>query len=174
MEMAFKLKKGLHHSPDWYEKHCHDEDGGSAVWRAMFNHDVKYIDAPTDNEMRYLEKVSLYRQRWDEILSGQRLDGRTIDTELVLEMSRIVESELGKGFFRVQEYQSKPFRSFDRLMEKHDISEASVREFLKWRIRREVTKKRKSTKPKASKEKLDGSPTRDFLKRKMSKFFGGS
>lgn len=170
----FKLKSGLHHSPDWYEAHCKDEDGGSAVWRAMFNHDVGYIEAPTDNEFTYLEKIPLYRQRWNEILSGERLGGQVMATGLAQELRQIVESELGKGFFRAQEYESEPFRSFDRLMEKHDISEASVREFLKWRIRQKVTKKRKSTKPKASKEKLDGNPTRDLVRRKMSKFFGGS
>jgi hypothetical protein len=135
--MAFKIKT-LNHSPQWYYDHCTEEDGGSAAFRAMLKNDMAYIGADNDSKATYQEKIYTYEETWNAVLA----DRSDVTTEL---MGEVLEREALAGFTPHEQYAGEPFKTFDRLMTKHGLNEDMVREFLKWRSRKQaVAKKRRN------------------------------
>ena len=71
--MAF-VKHPVYHTPDWYEEHCTEEDGGSPMFRFMLKNDMAFIGADNDPHANYQEKAHIYREKWDSIFANWRAE----------------------------------------------------------------------------------------------------
>jgi len=170
--MPFRLKKGINHSPGWYEKHM-SENEAAPVSKKMLRHDMDRIAANFDTGLTYEENISNYRERWDSLLkTGGRIGGPAAGAELVAEMERREEAELGKGFLAALEYESEPFSTIGKLMDDHALSEDTISEFLKWRARKRAAEKRRAARRKLSREQAKQEAVRQKLRQRFFKFRG--
>ena len=138
--MAFRVRTdSLHHSPRWYDLNCREEDGGSPAFRAMLTADMRFIGADIDSKMSYMERVGTYEERWDEVMADPK------EHVLLAAIADVLDREGWSGDAE-EVFTKEPFRTFDRLIAKHDISHDMVREFLKWRAKQENAKKARKVK----------------------------
>ena len=165
--MGFKVRK-LNHSPDWYEEHCRAEDGGSAAFRAMFKNDMAYVEGDFESYPTYLEKIPVYRERWNAVLKGDFLRGKGTDEVRRAEAMAVIEREQAKGFRPEVEYEREPFTEIDRVMNEASLDAKTVSEYLKWRSRRKGDIKRQETQVAMSEEK---KANRKALREHFSKRF---
>lgn len=145
--MAFRVRTdSLNHSPRWYDLNCREEDGGSAAFRAMLTADMKLIGADIDSKACYAERVHDYDEAWNAI------QGDPKEVVLLSAIADVLEREGWHGDAE-EVFTTEPFRTFDRLIAKHDISHDMVREFLKWRAKQENAKKARKVKDDAESKK---------------------
>jgi len=152
--MPFKVRRdSINHSPDWYESRIRDEHRIAPSVRAMFENDVGHIDACKEPQLTWPERLELYRQRWDAIMSGRQaredlLKGRSRADDYLGELVEVMEREGQAGFRPEHQYLLEPFDSIGKLMDEHEVPECAVREFLKWRSKQKASRKGQQTRKK--------------------------
>lgn len=148
--MAFKVRTDeINHSPQWYEDHCSDEDGGSPSFRKLLKTDMQFIDADIEKGMKYEELIGNYRETWDAIMRGADEGASPAD------LAKALEREALAGYRPNEQYSKPPFSSIVRLMKKHELSTTDLGVFLKWKAKDDnlkaaraatATKRKKSSK----------------------------
>lgn len=165
--MAFHVSKtSLNHSPQWYRDRRLDEDSSISLV-ALINADTKLLDVD-DATLTPGEKLGIYEEAWNRILSGTK---GNVD---IGDLSVVMEREALAGFRPKVEYANAGFRSIAKAMKKHGITGADVRAFLKWTAKNENLKKArdaKTMKVKKLKSLQKPSSVMAFLQRKRD---GGS
>lgn len=159
--MAFKFKKGLNHSPDWYEEHCRDENAPSSV-RAMLKRDMAYIGA--DNQQRVIdtERIGTYRERWNAIQGGaenlRNSNGTIFRSDVLLKaIFEVIEREAMAGLKTSDQFKDyEPFKTIGKLMDESGVDEKTMRQFLRWRSRwRAAAKKQQQASIQESASKIE-------------------
>ena len=154
--VPFRVKRNLNHSPQWYGEHCRGEDAAPSV-QAMLLADMEYLGADIDSTLHDCEKIPIYEAKWNKILADHK-DPRGAD------IGRILEKEFLKGFTPSVEYRQEPFKTIDRLMTKHELTEDHIREFLFWRSRQRAVAKRRQKKERSQKADSKRSPLQQWLR----------
>lgn len=105
----------------------------------MLTADMKFIGADIDPNLTYMERIETYEEEWNAIMAGHM--GNVSPTDLC----EVFERENAKGFTPKARFSEEPFLKIGRLMDKHELTTAEVREFLKWRAKdQNLTKARKT------------------------------
>ena len=160
--MAFHVRTdSLNHSPQWYESKGLDEDSPPSRV-AFINADVKLMDRD-DPKMTPGEKLGLYTEAWNEILSGKQGNVSVADLQEVLEREGLL------GIRPQEEYSQGGFKAIARSMEKFKLTPNDVREFLKWTAKNENAKKARAKKLKSKKVTQEEIKKMNIVERK--KFF---
>lgn len=142
--MAFHVRtNSLNHSPQWYERKGLDEDSPASL-RAFINADLKLMDRD-DPTMTPGEKLGIYTEAWNEILSGNQ---GSVD---VANLQEVLEREGILGIRPQVEYSQGGFKAIARSMEKFKLTPNDVREFLNWTAKNENAKKARAKKKKSKK-----------------------
>src|ERR1700733_10872730 len=118
--MAFKFRRGINHSPDWYVEHCPDENAAVSV-QAMLKRDMAYIGADYQKGMVDTERIGVYRERWDAILKGadnhHESGGHIFRSDVLTDaIHAVIEREALAGFRPSDQFKDGPFKSIDKIM----------------------------------------------------------
>jgi hypothetical protein len=127
--MSFKVKD-FNHPPQWYYEHNKGGDDASPAARKMLKIDMAFIDAEYDQKMCYEERVQVYEEAWNEVMSGKKQSAYVADLQRVLE-------EEGRYGRPQDDYVKGSFLSIARIMEKNGLAAEDVRKFLTWRSKNE-------------------------------------
>lgn len=143
--MSANIRKELNHTPEWYRERCGDEDGGNGMYRALFNSDMKRIEADDDLTLNYEERLTIYEEAWAKAQSDPNGAG------ILGEMEAACIREKREGFTPQSQYSQGPFLAISRIMEKHGLSTTVVRQFVAWKAKNaNATKARLAKVPKES------------------------
>ncbi|MCX6952536.1 MAG: hypothetical protein NTV51_10290 [Verrucomicrobia bacterium] len=127
---------------------------------ALINADLWFLDR-NDLTMTPGEKLNLYTEAWNEILSGK---SRVAD---VADLQEVLEREGQLGFRPAEQYARPPFTAISRLMEKEGLTTTDVQVFLRWKAKNENTEKAR-----AAKAKKNPTDKMEKHRAKVVKFFG--
>jgi hypothetical protein len=141
--MAFKYKRGLNHSPDWYEaRSTHEPRGGPLI--GALKRDLRLIGVEYDSSLTFTENVGRYREFFELAKKGEVLDGKRFDQTANL-CYDVVYRETMADFRPEDQFKGEPFSTISELMLNHGINAETVRHFLKWRSRqRDVQQREKA------------------------------
>jgi len=160
--MSFHVRTdSLNHSPQWYESKRLSEDSPASL-RAFINADLRLMDRD-DATMTPEEKLGLYTEVWNEILSGKQGNVSVADLQEVLEREGLL------GFRPQVEYSQGGFKAIARSMEKFKLTPNDVREFLNWTAKNENAKKARANKKNSKKATQEEIKNMNIVERK--KFF---
>jgi hypothetical protein len=102
----------------------------------MLNADIRILDCD-DNTLTYEERVGLFENEWNEILSGKSSVADLKQLEEVLEREGLL------GFRPIELYSKRPFTTITRLMQREGLSTTDLGVFLRWKAKNDnMTKAR--------------------------------
>jgi hypothetical protein len=120
----------------------------------MLKEDIRQLDCD-DSTMTYEERLELYKEEWNEVLSGK---STVTDAS---ELADVLEREGELGHRPVDLYTKPPFSTIARIMKKEGLSTTDVGGFLRWKAKADNMKAARAAKAtKRSKTKKDDPAAR--------------
>jgi len=138
--MAFRYKKGLNHTPDWYEARSTQEPRGGVVVGAL-KRDLRLIGVEYDTLLTFTENVGRYREFFELAKKGEVLDGKRFDQTANI-CYDVMQHETLQDYRPTDQFKGEPFDTISELMLKHGINADTMRHFLKWRSRQRAVQQR--------------------------------
>ncbi|MDC0325512.1 hypothetical protein OAM01_02025 [bacterium] len=116
----------------------------------MLKKDMNSLDADFDSSSSYQENIYHYEEQFASILNGADGSGNS----LISFCQEVMEKESGILEPNV-EYRNSPWTELDEFLDKHELENDEVRQFLKWRSK---VQNGKNNKKKNSTESKTESP----------------